>query len=184
VSCLSKHELRELLTYIINNSFETGSFPNKLKIAKVLPIYKKDNESLLENYRPISVLPTISKVIEKAICNQLHQYFKENNLYFNSQYGFRESHSTENAVLEVIDRVIFSMDEGKLPLNVFMDLSKAFDTIDHAIDASILKITLTLASNHSCRACHVTHPMHSRLATCVTQFLRSDKQMHPGYAFY
>ena len=128
-----KNELIDPLTHILNSSFETGIFPAKLKIAKVLPIFKKGEESLLENYRPISILPSISKVFEKAICNQLNTYFKENNLYHNSQYGFRESHSTEHAVLEVIDKVIFSMDEGDVPLNIYMDLSKAFDTIDHDI---------------------------------------------------
>jgi len=128
-----KTEISKPLTVIINQSFQTGLFPQKLKIAKIIPIYKKDDETLLNNYRPISLLPSFSKVFEKAIFNQVHDYFKSNHLYYNSQYGFRELHSTELAALELTDRIIFEIDKGNVPISVFMDLSKAFDTIDHDI---------------------------------------------------
>jgi len=128
-----KNEISQPLTFIINLSIDSGIFPNKLKLAKVIPIYKKESENLLENYRPISILPTISKVFEKALFNQIHQHFKDNQLYFSNQYGFRESHSTEQAVLEIVDRVTLEMNEGNTPLNIYIDLSKAFDTIDHSI---------------------------------------------------
>jgi len=126
-----KSEIFEPLTFIINQSLQTGIFPNRLKIAKVLPVYKKGDKNSIENYRPISILSAISKVIEKAICQQINQHFKVNKLYYNSQYGFRESHSTELATLEVIDRIILDLDQGSLPLNIYIDLSKAFHTIDH-----------------------------------------------------
>lgn len=118
---------------IVNQSLNTGIFPNKLKIAKVIPVYKKDDETCIENYRPISILPAISKIIEKVIYLQIHKHFLDNNLYFSSQYGFRESHSTELAILEVVDRITYDMDKGKTPINIFMDLSKAFDSINHEI---------------------------------------------------
>ena len=128
-----KNELSEPLTYIINQSLEQHIFPNKLKIAKILPVYKKDNKNLLENYRPISILPAISKIFEKVIAKQINQHFIDNNLYYSSQYGFRQSHSTELTALEIVDRITYLMDQNKIPLNIYIDLSKAFDTIDHNI---------------------------------------------------
>ena len=121
------------LTLIINQAIETGIFPDKLKLAKVIPIYKKNEDYLFENYRPISVLPSISKVIERVMHSQVEKYFSENNLFFENQYGFRKSHSTELSALELINRVLTCMDNREIPLAIFIDLSKAFDTIDHKI---------------------------------------------------
>ena len=87
------------LTLLINQVLNTGIFPDELKIAKVIPLFKKDDPKLLKNYRPISLLPTISKVIEKIIFTQLSTYFNENKLIFDNQYGFRPKHSTEYAAL-------------------------------------------------------------------------------------
>jgi len=128
-----KSPLISPLVFLVNQSLNSGIFPDSLKIAKILPIHKKDNEHLISNYRPISLLPTISKIFEKVIFNQMHIYFKENNIYYNHQYGFRESHSTEHAALELIDRIIKQLDNRNLPLAIFMDLTKAFDTINHDI---------------------------------------------------
>ena len=128
-----KNQIAEPLTLIINKTIDTGIFPNKLKIAKVIPIHKKDNNSLLDNYRPISILPAISKIFEKVILLQINHHFIENNLYYPSQYGFRQYHSTELTVLEIVDRILYQMDQDRIPLNIYIDLSKAFDTIDHDI---------------------------------------------------
>ena len=123
------------LTLLIDQVLNTGLFPDKLKIAKVIPIYmyKKGDPQLFENYRPISLLPTISKVLEKIIHKQLSSYFDEYGLFFPNQYGFRPKHSTEYAALELIDRIINKMDKNEIPIDIFLDLSKAFDTIDHTI---------------------------------------------------
>ncbi len=121
------------LTIIINQMLNTGIFPDKLKLAKVSPIYKKEDETLFTNYRPISLLPAISKVFEKVIFKQLYHFFQSNNLFYNSQYGFRSKHSTEFAALEVVDRIVTSMDENDIPINIYIDLSKAFDTLDYDI---------------------------------------------------
>ena len=127
------------LTLLINQVLNTGTFPDKLKIAKVIPIFKKGDPSLFENYRPISLLPAISKVLEKIIALQLSSYFEKNKLLFDNQYGFRPKHSTEHAALELIDRITNKMDTNEIPLHIFLDLSKAFDTIDHSIILNKLK---------------------------------------------
>lgn len=121
------------LTLIINQSLITGIFPDTMKIAKVIPLFKKENPELVDNYRPVSLLCAISKVFEKTAYNQLYNYFKINNLFYNSQYGFRDEHSTELASIELIDRIFTDIDKKKNPITVYMDLSKAFDTLDHKI---------------------------------------------------
>ena len=111
----------------------TGIFPYKLKIAKINPIYKKEDETLFTNYRPISLLPAISKVFEKVIFQQVFTFFQDKNLFYCAQYGFRTEHSTEFAALELVDRIIVNMDKMETPIGIFLDLSKAFDTLDHGI---------------------------------------------------
>ena len=121
------------LTLIINQMLTTGIFPNKFKQAKVIPILKKDEDYLIKNYRPVSLLPTISKVAERVMHDQLDKYFQINNLYYKSQYGFRKEHSTELAAIELIDRITHKLDLAEIPLNIYIDLSKAFDTLNHNI---------------------------------------------------
>ena len=128
-----KTDLVSPITILVNQMLSTGVFPEKLKLAKVIPLYKKDEDSQFNNYRPISLLPAISKIFEKVIFIQLFSYFDCNKLFYNSQYGFRTGHSTELAVLEIIDRLVLEMDKGELPFNIYLDLSKAFDTLDHTI---------------------------------------------------
>ena len=121
------------LTLIINQSLVTGIFPDKLKIAKVLPLFKKDDHTLMDNYHPISLLTSISKLFEKVVFSQLYDYFRNNDLYYDSQYGFLKNHSTEYAAMELTDKVLKDIDERNISLAIFMDLSKAFDTLDHSI---------------------------------------------------
>ena len=111
----------------------TCIFPDKLKIAEVIPLFKKGDKSIFSNYRPISLLPSISKLFEKVIYQQLYKYFEDLNLFYESQYGFRKGHSTELASLELVNRLLSKIDKGEVPLAIFIDLSKAFDTLDHDI---------------------------------------------------
>ena len=105
---------------------------------KKVIIFKK-GVSEPDNYRPISLLPAISKVFEKVVFSQLYSYFDKNNLLYKSQYGFRKGHSCEFAAMEVTDKIFNSLDRKKLPIALFLDFSKAFDTINHNILINKLK---------------------------------------------
>ena len=105
----------------------------KLQINQFLSylIYTKDDLAIFSNYRPISIRPAMSKIFEKEMFNQVHAHFEVNKLYYNSQYVFRRNNSTEFAALELIDRILLDMDKGEIPFAICIDLSKAFDTLDH-----------------------------------------------------
>ena len=128
---LISNNISSSITFIINQTLTTGIFPDKLKIAKVVPIFKKDSNKEFQNYRPISVLPVISKIFESVIHDQLNEYFINNKLFCAQQYGFMKNASTELASLELIDRLLNQLNDHKIPIN--LDLSKAFDKISHDI---------------------------------------------------
>ena len=124
-----KNDISQSLTIIINQMLTTGIFPDAFKLSKVIPLFKKGDSSLLVNYRPISLLPTISKVFERVIHDQMYEYFNQFNLLAEQQYGFQKQHSTEYAAIKLIDHVSKEMEAGKTPTSVYIDLSKAFDTL-------------------------------------------------------
>ena len=121
------------LKIIINQSLSTGTVPNDMKIAKVVPIYKKDSPQQFGNYRPVSVLPTFSKILERIVHDRCYDFMVKHDVLYQKQYGFRNNHTTYMAVLDFVKDVSKASDNNKLTLGVFMDLSKAFDTIDHNI---------------------------------------------------
>ena len=104
-----------------------------------MPLFKKPNIYQLNNFRPISILPCISKILEKCVFNQLYSYFENNKLFYKSQYGFRKSHSTESACLELVHKLTAQLENNETPFCIFIDLSKAFDTLDHSILLQKLK---------------------------------------------
>ena len=106
--------------------------PSEWKHAKVVPIFKSGNTTEYANYRPISILSLVSKIIEKAVHKQLLKHFESNNLLTDVQFGYRSNRSTEETVTLFIDDIRSSVDKGELVGAVFLDLSKAFDTISHA----------------------------------------------------
>ena len=126
-------EIAYPLSVVINNSLCTGTVPDSMKIAKVIPVYKAKDRQSMSNYRPISLLSVFSKVLEKAVYIKLSKYLESNNILFNSQYGFRKHHSTIDGVAEFIQDTVHAYDNKLNTISVMLDLSKAFDTIDHEI---------------------------------------------------
>ena len=104
-----------------------------MKIARFTPAFKSGDTSLMANYQPISILPCFSKMLERIMCNRLYKYLTKNNLLYCKQFGFQKRYSPEHAVLEVVERINQSFENNEIILGVFVDLSKAFDTVDHQI---------------------------------------------------
>ena len=100
--------------YIFNLLVNTGIFPDKLKISTISPIFKNGEKDLLTNYRPISVLPCFSKILERIIYDRLYSYLTEYKILFKKQFGFRSGHSTEHALLELIDQICECFDKKKI----------------------------------------------------------------------
>ena len=111
----------------------SGVFPDELKIAKVIPLFKSGSSNLMSNYRPIYILPRLSKIFEKLIHSRIYQFLEENEVIYNCQFGFRQSHSTIHAVQTAITSVVSSLNDSRQSMGIFVDFSKAFDTIKHEI---------------------------------------------------
>ena len=121
------------LTLMVNHMLFTGIFTDSLKVSTVKPLFKGGDPVLISSYRPISLLPSFSKISEHIIFQQLFDYMIDNKLFAIEQYGFRSSQSTELAALHLIDHLTKQMDVGEKPINICIDLSKAFDTLNHTI---------------------------------------------------
>ena len=114
-------------------SIQHGVIPQDLKIAKVTPLHKKGSNTDCGNYRPVSILTTISKVMEKVIFQQMDSYLKENKILYEYQSGFRSAFSTDTCLIHLIDFIKQEGDNGKYTGMVLLDLQKAFDTVNHKI---------------------------------------------------
>ena len=121
------------ITQICNLSIKFSHFPKDCKIAKLKPLYKKGTKTDPNNFRPISFLPIISKIIEKVIREQTMNYLTENNVLYRYQSGFRKNHSTDTSLAYLADKILTGFDSGLLTGMILIDLQKAFDTINHDI---------------------------------------------------
>ena len=119
--------------HIFDLSLNKGIFPDKLKVARVTPIFKAGEKERVSNYRPISVLNCFSKILERIMYNRLYSFLVENNILYDKQFGFQNKHSTEHAILQLTNQILQSFSQDKFTIGVFIDLSKAFDTVDHTI---------------------------------------------------
>lgn len=135
-TCLIKTVINVIivpLTKLVNQCMQAATFPDVLKCALVVPIHKKGDTSNVSNYRPISLLPVISKVVEKIMASQIMKYFESNNLFCPSQYGFRNGRNTAMAILELVEGVLDGFENKLHRFTTFCDLSKAFDCVSHDI---------------------------------------------------
>ena len=129
---LSFDIIGHLLLHIINSSITFNEVPTAWKHALVHPIHKSGNPDDPSNFRPISILPVMAKVVEKVVQHELHDYLASNHLLSPSQHGFRPQHSTETALINITDRALSAMDQSQISLLCLIDLSRCFDVIDHA----------------------------------------------------
>ena len=128
----SRYVLAPYLTYLTNLSFCSGMFPQSLKYARVLPLHKPDSRIIMSNYRPISLLSSCSKVIEKIMHSRFYKYLEKFELLYHRQFGFREKFATVDALAELTERLRLGVDKN-IKCSFFIDLKKAFDTLDHKI---------------------------------------------------
>ena len=130
---LFKNELNKLISLIANISLDTSMFPNILKTANVVPIFKNDDLALCNNYRPISLLSKISKAFRKIIHGRLSVFLSANNILYDKQFGFRNQHSTNHALIKITEKIKQGCDSGKFVCGVFLDFQKGFGTVNHDI---------------------------------------------------
>ena len=119
--------------YLFNLSLTTGVVPDALKIAKVIPVYKKGDRHLVGNYRPISLLNLFDKILKRIMYVRLYSYFNQNHLLYDYQFGFRKHYATGLALLDVVDQLYERLDNHEKALGIYLDVQKAFDTVDHNI---------------------------------------------------
>jgi hypothetical protein len=129
----TSHLISPILETQFNKLMEDGIFPDELKIGKITPIYKKDDPEQIKNYRPVSTLPIFGKIFEKVIYERLYSFLMSKGILNDKQFGFRKSHSTSHALNYAANCINEAKSKRKHVLGIFIDLSKAFDTIDHSI---------------------------------------------------
>ena len=130
---LLRYILGPILAKIINLSIETGIFPSKLKKAKIVPIFKSGDQCDPDNYRPISLLSVFNRIFERVMYSRLICFIDKHKILSPAQYGFRKNHSTQHAIIDIVDKICKNMESKKFTCGIFIDLKKAFDTVDHSI---------------------------------------------------
>ena len=130
---LIKQVISKPLEILFNSSFSSGIVPNSFKVARVIPVFKKGSHTSLNNYRPISLLSIFNKLLEKLMYNRLINFIQKKNILYDKQFGFRAHHSTDHAILSIIDKIQLAVEERSYSCGIFLDFSKAFNTVNHNI---------------------------------------------------
>ena len=130
---LLKQDISLQLADLFNLSFSSGSFPSILKTGKVLPVFQKGSKLQCCNYRPISLLLNVGKILERFMYKRVYNFFSENNNIYDLQFGFRQNDSTSHALINLTENIRQALDNGYIGCGIFVDLQKAFDTVDHQI---------------------------------------------------
>ena len=125
--------LSPALVEVFNKSLSKGEFPTVMKLADVVPVYKGKEHYIETNYRPISLLTTISKILEKIVYQRVYCFLQSTGQIYENQYGFRANHSCEHAIGQVVGTIIKSLEKQQYSACILLDLSKAYDTIEHKI---------------------------------------------------
>ena len=137
---ISPRVVKECIHYIVNPlcdifnmSLSSGTVPDELKTAKMVPLFKKDNPECIESYRPVALLSIFANLLDRLMYNRLYEFLKKNYILIIEQFGFRKNYSTSLSIMYFSDYILQEIDKGNFCCGFFMDLSKAFDTIDHHI---------------------------------------------------
>ncbi|CAH2089374.1 unnamed protein product [Euphydryas editha] len=188
IKCL-KDPISECLTNCINRCLQEGYFPDSLKFAKITPIYKSGPKDDPGNYRPISVLPVVSKIFEKIMHQRLCNFLNSNSYLFQGQYGFRSKSNTLTATIDLITKLKTKIDQKHVAVGIFIDLKKAFDTVSHdilisklielGIDASALQLLRSYLTNRfqTSKKRRVTNLYQSAMSK--KKVLKSDSESEP-----
>lgn len=175
------------LTHIINLSLSTGVYPDSLKLTTVIPVHKKGEKDEMKNYRPIALIPIISKIFEKVIYNQLYKFLETNNIITNQQNGFRKGKSTNLAIYDLLKPVLTNIDKKNPICSIFMDMTKAFDYVNHKLLLSKLEsygvrgIPLNLIKSYlSNRKQRTQITRISKLTKINTEYYSDFREIHTG----
>ena len=128
-----RHSLSKPLEILFNLSFTTSTVPEQFQIAKVIPVFKTGSQTCVNNYRPISLLSIFNKLLEKLMYKRLLSYINDKKILYNKQFGFRTQYSTDFAIMSIVDLIQRAIDNQKYSCGIFLDFSKALDTVNHSI---------------------------------------------------
>ena len=171
------------LTSIFNLSVTTGEVPDEMKIARVIPLYKSGAHNVFTNYRPVSILPAFSKILEKIMYKRLLAFLDRHKILSDTQFGFRKNHSTSYALTKLYDKISCAINNRETTVSVFIDLSKAFDTVDHNILLDKLEHYGVRA--HKDEACRWIPSFHTLLdhfcGPCQLQMALRERQTKPPW---
>lgn len=148
---------KNIICYIMNNSFKYGIFPENLKVALIKPVFKKGDTEQMDNYRPISLLTGFSKLFEMAMCSRLINFLTSSNIFSKNQHGFLKGRSTQTAIFQFIQTVLNHLEDGNIAVGMFLDLSKAYDCLDRDLLIRKLEMYGIRGNAHRWISGYLTH---------------------------